>query len=180
LKRGRTGLDNVRRLVDDLLAFARSGAHGATDRAAEVDRACSEVVTELGFEAEAEHVVLHVEPMEHLSVACPDTLLQDALRNLVRNAIRHMGTASPREVMVRAQPRGRTVLVEVEDTGPGLPAGPQARLFEPYVRGPDAMAPGLGLGLATVKRIIEAHRGEVGARNHAPHGALFWFTLPAQ
>jgi light-regulated signal transduction histidine kinase (bacteriophytochrome) len=61
---------------------------------------------------------------------------------------------------------------------PGLDTNP-ASLFEAYVRGPNAKGRGLGLGLATVKRIVEAHYGRVGVRSTA-EGCTFWFTLPRQ
>jgi signal transduction histidine kinase len=178
VQRSRTGVEKVKRLVEDLLAFARSGARATPAHVAEVGRACDEVVTECAAEAEAAEVALHLLPMSRLAVVCPDALLEDALRNLLRNAIRHMGAEEERHVFVRAEARGARVLVEVEDTGPGLPPGLELRIFEPYVRGSQAGAPGLGLGLATVKRIVEAHHGEVGARNRRQGGAVFWFTLP--
>jgi len=73
---------------------------------------------------------------------------------------------------------GREVTTTVADTGPGLPPGTAlASLFEPYVRGERARGEGLGLGLATVNRIVGAHGGRVGVRSSAA-GCEFWFTLP--
>lgn len=74
---------------------------------------------------------------------------------------------------------GSAVRVTVTDTGPGLPpeTSPEA-LFEAYVRGTNARGRGLGLGLATVKRIVEAHGGKVGVQSSSA-GCRFWFTLPA-
>ncbi|MEO8876255.1 MAG: ATP-binding protein, partial [Polyangiaceae bacterium] len=51
-------------------------------------------------------------------------------------------------------------------------------IFEPYVRAEGATQPGLGLGLATVKRLCLAHGGEVGVRSTLGRGSTFWFTLP--
>jgi signal transduction histidine kinase len=69
------------------------------------------------------------------------------------------------------------VRLEVEDTGPGIPEGFEDAIFEPYVRAPGVAQPGLGLGLATVKRYAVAHGGAVGARR-TEHGSLVWFELP--
>jgi signal transduction histidine kinase len=71
------------------------------------------------------------------------------------------------------------VQVEVADSGSGIPTDLRPHLFEPYVRG-DRGRPGLGLGLATVRRLVEAHHGTVGCRPaRSGAGAVFWFELPA-
>ena len=71
----------------------------------------------------------------------------------------------------------RHVRVEVADTGAGVPEAMHERIFEPYVR-VDRHQPGLGLGLATVRRLVNAHRGQVGVDPREGAGALFWFVLP--
>jgi signal transduction histidine kinase len=80
---------------------------------------------------------------------------------------------------VRVIEVSNVVRTEVEDTGPGVPAGLEQSIFEPYVRGPDSGTAGLGLGLATVKKLAEGHGGSVGVVNVSAGGALFWFTLPS-
>jgi signal transduction histidine kinase len=65
----------------------------------------------------------------------------------------------------------------VDDTGPGVPREIEAKLFEPFVRGTSAV-PGAGLGLATVKKLVEAHRGHVGCKSAPGSGSTFWFDLP--
>jgi signal transduction histidine kinase len=73
--------------------------------------------------------------------------------------------------------RGR-VYFEVQDTGPGIAAELSERIFQPYVRAGLPGQPGIGLGLATVKRLVEAHGGRVGVRSVVAGGSLFWFELP--
>ena len=70
-----------------------------------------------------------------------------------------------------------SVLVEVEDTGPGLPPGLEEAVFEPYVRGPEAGAGGLGLGLFIVQQIVLAHGGSIEVRSNG-HGTTFTAALP--
>jgi two-component system, OmpR family, sensor histidine kinase KdpD len=79
------------------------------------------------------------------------------------------------------------VRVCIDDTGPGLPAGMEDRVFEKFTRGEKESAkPGIGLGLSICRAIVEAHGGTIGASNlralddpAAPvQGARFWFTLP--
>ena len=110
-------------------------------------------------------------------MACSPGVLLSVLGNLLRNGLKYLGKAEPRQVLLRARRRRGRVLFEVEDTGPGIPAQLGTRIFEPYIRGPDTGAPGIGLGLATVKRLVESHRGSLGVRAGAHGGALFWFEL---
>ena len=111
------------------------------------------------------------------AVACSSGVLLSLLGNLLRNAIKYLGDAQVREVSLRVCPRRGRVLFEVEDTGPGIPPSLGARVFEPYVRGPHTGAPGIGLGLATVKRLAESHGGTVGVRANPRGGSVFWFEL---
>ncbi|WP_070107798.1 sensor histidine kinase [Burkholderia plantarii] len=76
------------------------------------------------------------------------------------------------------------VRVTVDDHGPGLRAGMEARIFDKFTRGEkESATPGIGLGLAICRAIVDAHGGRIGARNRlAPDGSVlgarFWFTLP--
>ena len=90
-----------------------------------------------------------------------------------------MGQSALRQVHVRISPRHDRVRFEVEDTGPGLPPELMSTAFDPYVRGAGTAEPGLGLGLATVRRLVEGHDGRYGVSSRPGEGALFWFELPA-
>ncbi|HSP20405.1 MAG TPA: HAMP domain-containing sensor histidine kinase [Myxococcaceae bacterium] len=98
------------------------------------------------------------------------TLLQRALSNLIENARVHGGGVSRLQVDA---PDG-VVRFAVEDTGPGLP-GEGDRAFQPFTRG--ETSDGLGLGLALVRRIAEAHGGTAFAENRAEGGARVGFTV---
>jgi signal transduction histidine kinase len=103
------------------------------------------------------------------------------LSNLVRNAIKFTGDEDRaiRRVILRGSADGQRLRLEVEDTGPGIPPGAVARIFEPFVRLPGAgTKPGIGLGLATVKRFVEASGGTVGVDGRPGQGSCFWITLP--
>jgi signal transduction histidine kinase len=114
-------------------------------------------------------------------VACDPTVLAVVLLNLVGNAIKYIGGGiSPeRRIWVRSRVLGALLRFEVEDTGPGLPPGSEARAFDLFERLDAASSgkEGVGLGLATVKRIVEAHDGEVGVESRPGRGSSFWFTL---
>ncbi len=112
-----------------------------------------------------------------MAVACSPGVLLSLLGNLLRNGLKYLGSAEVREVSLRVRERRGRVIFEVEDTGPGIPAELGTRIFEPYIRGPNTGAPGIGLGLATVKRLVESHGGSLGVRAGSRGGALFWFEL---
>ncbi|MCW3064108.1 MAG: multi-sensor signal transduction histidine kinase, partial [Solirubrobacterales bacterium] len=84
-------------------------------------------------------------------------------------------------VEVRVRSEDDRVAVEVADTGPGVPAAEQERLFERFFRAEHAVAgaiEGIGLGLAIVRAIAEGHGGEVGVRSEPGAGATFTMILP--
>jgi signal transduction histidine kinase len=167
-------------MIDGLLDFARAGGRpdpaARADLALVLDRAMVDFIDDAG-EAQAD---LAVEPVASLAVACPAGPLGSVLGNLVRNALKFIVESPPteRRIRVRAQPCGDRVRIEVEDTGPGIPAGMERAIFEPFVRTGTRSQPGLGLGLATVKRIVEAYGGEVFVAPHEGHGSTFVVELP--
>src|SRR5215472_4776868 len=98
--------------------------------------------------------------------------IEDAIRNLVENAVAHSPVGE--EVTVEVLADGR---VNVADHGPGVPVDQQERIFERFWRGRRVDTSGVGLGLAIVKKIMEAHRGSAAVRNNADRGAIFTLTF---
>ena len=180
LVRGERGVRRVVRLVDDLLEFARAGARGEGGGSADVPAVLDDVLGELREVAAERRVEVRLEAAAPERVACSPGVLTSILENLVRNAIVHMGESAVREVRVRALPADGAgpVRIEVEDSGPGVPASLGDRIFEPVVRGAPSGVEGSGLGLATVKRFVSAHGGRIGYRSALGRGTLFWLELP--
>jgi signal transduction histidine kinase len=176
--RGVNALERVKRLVQGLLEFARAGAK--PDRSARTDVAgtISDLVEHIGADATRAGVELTAEVGITSYVACNAGVLMSLVGNLTRNAIKYAGDGPLRRVEIRALDRGEVVRVEVEDNGPGLSPGLDESVFDPYVRGSHATQPGIGLGLATVKRLAKAHGGECGVHSVPGEGCTFWFELP--
>ncbi|WP_199543954.1 sensor histidine kinase [Paraburkholderia kururiensis] len=115
-------------------------------------------------------------------------LMERLFSNLFENAAKYTPLDTPLVIGAeRIEEGGRPfVRVTVDDAGPGLPVGMEARVFEKFTRGEKESAkPGIGLGLAICRAIVEAHGGAIGAFNRlAPdghvEGARFWFTLPVE
>lgn len=106
----------------------------------------------------------------------PDLLVM-AFRNLIENAIKF--SRSQGRVEVRASENGRETVVEVADTGCGIPAEELPQVFEELYRGANARdLPGSGLGLALVKRIVVLHGGRVEVRSRLDQGTVVSVYLP--
>jgi two-component system sensor histidine kinase KdpD len=112
-------------------------------------------------------------------VNCDAVLIERVLVNLLENAAKYTPAGTVIGVTARAETDWLTV--EVWDEGPGLPAGREQALFEKFTRGQaESAVPGVGLGLAICRAIIEAHGGQIQAANRAGGGACFTFTLPLE
>jgi signal transduction histidine kinase len=168
-------------IIEALLKFARAAACPDPGSRAGVATVVQEIVAEAQPTAAEAHIELVVEPIPAATVACDANVLVVILSNLVRNAIKYMdgGSQGVRQITLRERLEGASLRLEVDDTGPGLPPGAEARVFEPFVRlQSPTSGNGIGLGLATVKRLVEANRGKVGVESRPGHGCCFWFTLP--
>ena len=103
-----------------------------------------------------------------------DRLVQ-VLANLVDNALRHTEADS---VALRARSGGEGLVLEVEDSGAGIPAERVAHLFDRFYQSPDRSGPGAGLGLAISQEIVRAHGGEISAESTVGVGTTIRIRLP--
>jgi signal transduction histidine kinase len=177
VERANRAIQRSRKLVDGILSFARAGARPSAGARSDLKAAVATAVDSVTSAESPSPPEIRVEPFDDVVVACDTTVLVTILTNFLSNAMKHTRSVEDRCITVRARAAGGCVRVEVVDTGPGIPSGMEEALFEPYVRGPRVTEPGIGLGLATVKRFATAHGGAVGAERLA-RGSLFWFELP--
>jgi two-component system sensor histidine kinase KdpD len=109
-------------------------------------------------------------------ISVDPVLLEQVFINLLENARKYTPPGSPIEIS--ALSGGGATSIEVSDRGPGLPAGSEARIFEKFFRAKNTGCPGVGLGLAICRGIVEAHGGTITAENRHGGGATFRVVLP--
>ena len=164
-------LGHLKRVVEEFLGFARD------PRLAKESMDARELLDELSDlvrgDADAKDVILVIDA-ESVRLEGDRATLRRALLNLARNAIQ----AAPQggHVWLRARTVGESVVLAVEDDGPGVPQAERTKLFTPFFT---TKQKGLGLGLAFVRRIAEAHGGSAGLRP-GEGGAVFEVKLPGK
>lgn len=168
-------------LVQSILDLARLEREGQVLERGNVDLVglvCEAVETQR-LQAEKANVSLTFSSSDETLEALADgQLVQQAVSNLIANAIRHSGSS---EVIVRLAHSGQKATVSVEDHGVGIPPEHAAQVFERFHRVDPARAAetgGAGLGLAIVRRIARLHGGDVTLSSAHPHGAVFSLTFP--
>jgi C4-dicarboxylate-specific signal transduction histidine kinase len=129
---------------------------------------------------ESEQIELRIEDVSRQPVLAVLTELQQVVLNFVINAEQAILSSGrvPGRVTIRTCDRDGRVLLEVEDTGPGVKAEDEPRLFEPFFT-TKPVGQGTGLGLSISYGIIESLGGKVGYRSAPVTGAIFYFELPA-
>jgi len=163
------------RLVEDLMVVADEGGSGITvkPRKVEVAQAVAAVVADLDHLG-SERVKVTAAP-ELLAWTDPDRLGQ-VLTNVVRNALQYSPPDTPVEVTARAS--ADMVEVAVADCGPGIPEAEMEHLFDRFGRsGPSAA--GLGVGLWTVRELLEAMAGAIRVERNHHGGSTFRIDVPA-
>ena len=143
-----------------------------------VDRLVERVVDESRPEADTRRVQMRVETIP-VVVSSDPMLVERVLRNLIGNAVKYTAAG---EVAVRMSRIGEEILVEVVDTGRGIPEDEQKRIFEEYVQLTNPARQrrhGVGLGLAIVRRIDQLLGLRLFVRSSLGAGSVFGFYLPA-
>jgi len=166
-------------IIDALLTFAVAGATPEPDRCPNIEEVAREVISDQLALVSETNIDFVIDPIPPATAACSPRVLSIVLANLVGNAAKYIdgGTQGARRITLRLEDREERLRFEVEDTGPGLPTGKESLVFQPFVRF-SRSSKGVGLGLATVKRLVEAHRGKVGVESVTGSGCRFWFELP--
>jgi two-component system sensor histidine kinase TctE len=180
--------------VNQLLALARAEASGAqmTQQRCDLARLTMDVVRDSVPRAMDKRIDLGYDGAEPGAPGVwldgNPTLLKELVRNLVDNAINYTPSSDDRPgvvtVRVLADTFGRVLLLQVEDTGPGVPASERELIFQPFYRALGSEADGSGLGLPIVQEIARQHQAEISVEDarpgQTPPGARFTVRFPAR
>lgn len=170
--------DRMGELVSDLLSYARVGGRDrdrmeSTDLETALNTAVANLESAISSAgAQVTHGPLPTLPLDQIQMI-------QLFQNLVGNAIKYRGPAPP-HVHVSAIYEDGTWLVSVEDNGEGFAPEHAEAIFDPFERLHGDDIPGTGIGLATCRKIVEAHGGRIWAESEPGHGSVFRFTLPVQ
>lgn len=176
LRRVRAAAQRMGVLIDDMLRLARVTRADMRLAAVDLTALAREIVAGLDKQQTAQPAEIIVQP--NLTAYGDAALLRIVLENLLGNAIKYTSkTAQPRIELGAQTQNGRKAFF-VRDNGAGFDMAFSDKLFSPFQRlhRTDEF-PGTGIGLATVKRIVHRHGGEVWAKGNPGSGAVFYFTL---
>jgi two-component system phosphate regulon sensor histidine kinase PhoR len=175
------GIDQMTALIDDLLDIGKI----ETGVGVEIERCwlpevVQAVVDDLGMWAHREQIELIANlPPQVPATMADKTLIRQAIRNLVENAIKY--TPGPGRVEASLTVREGWIVISVSDTGVGIAIEHQRRLFEKFyrVKRRDTVhIKGTGLGLAIVKSIADLHSGKVWVESKLDEGSTFYLAIP--
>ena len=184
--------ERMSELIEEMLALARleSGLSPPDIRAVDLGPLVEKAVERMRPQAEREGLALELQSPRVVVAADPD-LAQRALLNLLHNAIKFTPAGGRVEVFGEPGPPSDPapmLWLRVRDTGVGVAAAEQPRIFQRFYRVDRARsgeradgagaAPGTGLGLAVVRHIAEIHGGGVALESTLGHGSTFSFSLP--
>ena len=170
------------RLVEDLrtLALAEAGQLPLTKRPTDLNRLIETTLASFQATAAAQQVSLTARPIEVLpAIDIDPDRVQQTVGILIANALRHTPAAGSITVAVRRDQLH--AIIEVADTGAGIPPGDLPHIFERFYRADKSRSResgGSGLGLAIAKGIVQAHGGSISATSEVGQGTCVRFTLP--
>ena len=173
------------RLVDDVrtLSLAETGRLPLQETAVDLQELVAQVVAAFAPLAEVDGIALSsdIQPVD--PITADPARLHQVLANLLSNAMRYapLGSRQPPAISVTLREDAGQALIAVSDSGPGLSAAQQARVFDRFWRSDaarDRETGGSGLGLAISKSIVEAHGGTLSVRSTPGEGTTFTIKLP--
>ena len=173
-------------LIGRILTLARleDGEQRVPQTPVALGELVANVAEDAEFEAQERHCHVHtVVPEGDWGVRGNDSLLHSAVENVVRNAIRYTQEGTSVEIELTSEEKAgrREAVLNVSDSGPGVPPDALGKLFEPFYRLDDArgrLTGGVGLGLAITERAVRFHGGRVTAFNRAGGGLRVEIRLP--
>lgn len=179
LARIRKSAQRMGELIDDLLKLSRISRANYEPREVNLSKLVKQTFDELIQENPDRNVEVDIEP--DVSVQGDTTMLDIAIHNLVNNAWKYSSTRDLTKIRFASTEIDNKMAYYIKDNGIGFDVRYVNKLFSPFQRLHNkSNYPGTGIGLATVKRIMQRHGGRVWANGMVGKGATFYFTLEGQ
>jgi PAS domain S-box-containing protein len=178
LRRIMSSAERMDALIQDLLEYSRLSGSDLTFRAVPVEEAVQNALDRCREEIQRAGAEVRVQ-LEHTAVKAHPATLENALSNLLANAVKFTKPNEKPLLSVRAMEQGETVQISVQDNGIGIAPEHHGRIFRVFERlHAEHAYPGTGIGLAIVKKGVERMGGRVGLNSEPGEGSLFWIELP--
>ena len=175
--------NRMNELISTLLNITRieSGTIAVTAKMVHIDAIIEEILPELLIMAEARHTTITLESTNAVRnrIKTDPLIVKEIITNLVGNAIKYTPEGGTINIIVQA--RRDDILVEVRDSGWGIPIHAQDQIFSKFFRGQNIVkreTNGTGLGLYLVKGLIDVLGGKIWFTSDETNGTTFFFTLP--
>jgi two-component system OmpR family sensor kinase len=158
------GMRRTNHLLEQLLALARHEAGQPGEPAiVDLDRVAKDSVADVLTDAARKEIDVGFDLIEPITIKGESVMVATMIRNLLDNAVRY--TPNGGRVDVGVYRDADAAVVQIEDTGPGIPPAEMDRIFEPFFRGSRPIEDGTGLGLSIVRRIVDRLGGSIKLEN---------------
>lgn len=180
LNRIETESQRMDHLVGELLTLSRleSGMTALQKERVNLTELLQELVEDANFEGLTQHIKVEYQPSDAIFVQVQADLLQRAIDNIIRNAIKYSPIHTNVILTTHINVANKSVVLTVSDAGKGIDESELDAVFKPFYRVNADVKHGYGLGLAIAKQIIEAHAGTVSAKNLPNAGLQVTIELP--
>jgi signal transduction histidine kinase len=179
IQRISSGVERMANLIDDLLSLARVSRLDIKRESIDLSNLCRTIIKRQLERWPDRDLQVKIDP--RMRVNADPRLVEVALENLIENAIKFTGTRPQSHIHIGKRPASGQAAFFVHDNGVGFDPQYAANLFGVFQRLHSATEfPGTGVGLATVQRIMQRHRGRVWAESQIDQGATFYFTFDSE
>jgi light-regulated signal transduction histidine kinase (bacteriophytochrome) len=173
------GVSRMEGLLNGLLDYSRVSISEENTKQLNVQDVVDLAIGNLRFSIDNNHAAIKINPKKLPLIKGNHIQLIQLFQNLIGNGIKFKGQSKP-EITIDCRGKGDFFLFTVKDNGIGIKEADKNKIFEMFTRlHPKEEYDGTGIGLATCKKIVERHGGEIWVESEPGHGSIFFFTLPA-
>lgn len=178
LDRASASAHRMRDLVNDLLTFARIGPGRREFFITDLNQIAERVTEDLYERIREAGATVRSSNLPFAYVVPSE--FYELFLNLVSNALRYRRPGVAPEIEIRGGSGHRSIWLEVEDNGQGIPEAERERIFEPFHRGSGAAGPGTGIGLTICRKVVSAHHGRISVTSRVGEGTVFRVEIPSE